>query len=1481
MVKKRPDTSSAAPALSRRGFFTLAAALGISSSASFWEGFFVRAYADESDKTSYVIYVAKRWQVPVCFLDDSDPGNPNSVVGARVAITSLHNGNTVSAQTDQHGVAILDITSLAEERPESDASVRTDYSFYGSLTVEAAGFQTYSTGKLRIRGGEQVDAPTRPLDGKPYLMQATINGWDVLHSDAATFVATGNNPSADHKLVVKLADSSGEARVSAGHESSNTIFSKAASATSGIATVEISGKFFSTKPEDADEAFKLGEPIVLTVEPSDGESFGVETSASCEAGVSEAPITEATQGASDGLLTASSFLLESNQISPLPIPEGFPVFGSGSFNFESILPAFPLSYAFDPTGHIIAGVGYAGTLHKKGNAGGIWQHDTFQDAKDEYRRSKEEWTETFNRLKKNRDDARALGDKVSRSGKLSPLTNFEMNFQCGGMIHMEYGDYLEQQGSDDKFSGSAQLYAILGGEASYTLRFVVLYVPLFVRFWASASLRATIEVGVGVTNEKDGRFHLADGSSFSLNLKPELAVTVGVGVADLVSVGVRGSGYLNGYMGVNFQSVDGKPNPRLSLDGGAEVSVVIQAFMFKASASLYQIDGVLADNWATQQTKLLSSGAESTLDLCADLQAYSLGSRSGNSSSGFILRSGSPSSSFASTAVPVTNDELLLSAEFVAKAKPAVLKSGSNDSSQPNHDLFSYETIRRNPDKLMSGTPGLQSLGENGAVVVGETVSSDSYSDPRVKVIVVAGTPWMLRILSVRYDVDGESKVRTRLSIARWSCSSSSAEFSRGSWETPQVIDFTPVYDMNSGQNTAQTQPNRIDLFDYDFSALSADDVDGLGGSWKDGGVVRVFLTSGTRDSSVSNADDKSAFSHTVCSFLSINSDLEIVKAYSYLDTYASNPVSSLQGIGSLTAYRYSLITYPFVLSHGAGDNNVTVVFGFCRIAETPDKLLSGPYLEAPATAVFNHLGEPIVSPRAFTFASGGQNDSTLYSALFDDVKLSVVADIIEHNTVGQGTVTIGCHYVTEDGDSRVAKAFSLARRTSASTAGAIDTGDIRIHGGSSQSNFVYPWKSANGCSALSAVEGGLELRSINGEVKEANIAPISLDNDINLNSFALDPKSGMLYFATSRVGKERVRAEDGSPLEDKVDIADYRIWGTRCITVNGQTGFMKPFPLVQTSQPVDSLEYLDLGDSYGFIVNSIQSMESSTSNVMLYRLPYIKRVTMLDFEPVNRFVCAGEEEAFRITVRNDGNVSISAFSILLSVNGEDHQLDFNLTDTEKFIPLAGVWDAAPAAASSSSRSSGESTSSNSVVTGSSFDLATSAGILNPGVVRSYEFIWKVPENLSGQTKLTITVLENDAPSDNSQSSIVFGGENPRFANGALFASEATDGAIGASNIDANVQFRMPQYAEGNGSGMGNGNEPNPDIPPDNSGNGNGTLPSEPSDSGNGTEGGSSIPGEGSSLSNTGDSLSSTATAALLAGLGLAGMGVAASKLND
>lgn len=1503
-MAKIPRSSAAAPAITRRGFFTLAAALGLSAAAEGYEGFFVRAWGDEAGKTQFRIYVAARWQVPIAFLDMSNPSDPASIVGARVTITSHYNGKSATGVTNEDGVALVSISDLSEPVAQPEEGLPVEYSFFGSVLVEAEGYRVFETGKMLITGGQQVETPTEPLKGRPYVRCASIDGWDVQYAKKTSFAATSSNRDS-HEAFISIADGSGagyagvvgSVDLSFGQPGGLAFSKKLSFGDDGLAQASFEGKFFSTHAEDAGDAFAPGEGLLLDADivGDDANSFTLTTAADITEGVVEDESVEDTSYSIDSFINDGA----SGDIS-YKLPESLPFLAGESVSVSSLLPSWPVSLALDPFGLLIAGVGRSGSLHRHGTK---WQHDTFENSLQNYRDVKDEWTRNFNKWKSDREYAKLGGGKASKTGRLSPTKSFDMNFQCGGMVICQWGAHLAD--ASEGFRGDAQLYAILSGGFSVTQQVTVMYVPLFVRFEATAATRAIIDVGVSV--DKDTKdLSLSDGSSIAFTLQPEIALTMGLGVADLLSVGIRGAGYLSFYLNVAFQPPEGKSNPRFCVGAGVSASVVVQAALFKASVGLYSIDWPgLYDSWnvSAGPAALKSGHGVASEAPVYEYGAYHLRRADGTKGyselfqdAGSLMQSGSfEPSSYAVKAVPVTQAELAKTAEFKAFAKQAPLlasdQAGEGDqAASPVHDLYSYSPISRERLKgAGAGSMGttasssvLKSLDTGGARMSSGLVYGEAFSDPRMKVVQVNGDPWLLRILTTTYGEGDAEKTLTRLAVAKWSSQDSR-------WEAAQVIDFTPVYGTGDGSADG---PAREALYDYDFSVISSDEVVGLGSGWSDGGVVRVFLTSGTREQSAGQSMG-AALAHTVGTFLSIGSDLSVKTVKSFADVYGKNGIPQDSGAcfvdptSRYSSYTCATLVYPQITSVGASEVNVTAVMAFCRLATSANALECGPYVEFPVCALFATSKETLSLPVQLT-CPAWQGEREVTAAFAAERKHSVSMGVIGFSAGSGQTVYLGAHYVTESASGKVVKEFGIQALPS-------PDGQVQLflYDAETSASFVYPFRgvgldAVGGANALCAAEGKLISLGFTKNVSskdEAVTSPVdlTLDKPVDLSAFAIDQATGMLYYATTREGLTCAEpAEDGT-CSNGATVADYRIWATRCVSIGGKTGFIEPFPLIQTDEPVDSLVFVPLDGSYAFMVNSITSMENSQSDIVFYKLPYVRSVRLIDFQSVNRFVCAGETEAFEITVCNEGNVIVSGFSLLVRAVLSDgtafeQSIELDLTKTSEVVPLPQADDAGASGVDSSARAGEASTCE---FTEPSFDLATQAGMLAPGKTRSYRFCWKVPAEFCGAMDLELVVdgASNAAP-------VVAASENGRFrkANtvgdlGESFAHEPvlfgadvrSDNHEGENGSAEDLTWSKSRYRYGDEPEGGSTDDDPAGDPSDGPVGPGGSAGSDPV-----------IPGgSGSGLSRTGDgSFGAVAAAAALAGIGLAGAGLAAHEIK-
>ena len=105
---------------------------------------------------------------------------------------------------------------------------------------------------------------------------------------------------------------------------------------------------------------------------------------------------------------------------------------------------------------------------------------------------------------------------------------------------------------------------------------------------------------------------------------------------------------------------------------------------------------------------------------------------------------------------------------------------------------------------------GVSGIGQDGGVrpTLDALIAQDVFSDPRQKIVVYKGVPYLFRILSVDYVSEG---VRSRLAVQRFDLQSGAAQ-------SPVVLEF-PVCVRDSYKQGA-TPIERIDMFDYDFDVL-------------------------------------------------------------------------------------------------------------------------------------------------------------------------------------------------------------------------------------------------------------------------------------------------------------------------------------------------------------------------------------------------------------------------------------------------------------------------------------------------------------------------------------------------------------------------------------------------------------------------------------------------------------------------------------
>lgn len=1287
-------THVSTPLFTRRSFLSLLAATGTVIAVGDGENLLVRvAHADEDGLGDpYTLYVVKRWEVPFYVFDVTDPNDPKPVPNAAAHITSLYNGKIADAITDANGVAVVDVRELCEpDEDQRPGEQQYNYRFFGQVTVEKSGYRTFETGKMRFTGGQEIAVATEPLDGRPYARMATFDGWDIQYADSATFAATTANRDT-HEIVVKSEASDGKAiRVTAFQENGASFQTDASPDVDGIAAATLEGRFLSTNADDADHAFEPGKPVFITVaaDAGRGQSFTFESNLVIEQGhFDEASFTPGQSIALDELMPNGSSRANEALLGDLSItlPESIPVIGGGPIKLP--IPVFPVTIDIDPLSYIFIGAKLSSSLHKGTDGRGdknIWTRDTKENGRVEAART------TLNAI--DYYDMKNAG--IAPGDKKSAFTKVPGGFGFSPSLEVGFGLYQTWNDEELVWRGDLKGYADLELALSYTLQFFIASVPVYVGFEFTVDAYMALQGGVETVESSNGIVpQFSGGGGFTFTPKLEIAVSAGVGVSGGISVGVRGSGFLSFTVNALF-APRGKPNPHMNLDGGIDVALCAQFLLYKGSIPLYAGRWPnIYTNWPEDKASnaSFSSAHEVFYVKTSDGLGYS-------ASSSLALQEGA---SVNAAFVPVTEDELAATAELRAVTQ--------NEEGDGTH---TYEEARSE-----SATTGLAyspmplALGAEGVQPKETKVYQDVFSDPRQKAFTVDGTLWIARLVPVVYA----QGTRTRLTVAK---------MEGGVMGAPKVLEFN--------FEGVEAPCSRVDTFDCDFDVLGCDDGCGQGKRWQDGGAFRILLTMVTRpDGDASSI--ASVASHSVAAFLSVGDDLSIKTRHLFFDDYdrTNQP---------------SILLHPRLI--GSPYFEKTVAFALHRIAAEGKTVFDSGYKEFPSDCMFNSDGTYTytkqgfsdVPENRFSDSAGLPVDAT---EILTDAKQDVAVVVLEHTLWLKYLLCYNLAVSDDEKQAPIVKAITVLHHMGSShthTATVVSTNAGRAHS-------LRPWSGFRPAGTDSVLlADGRSLTALWHD-KEIRTQAVQLDKSIQLDNFALSKDGALLYFASVFDGKQEDEIDqDGNRTPGEV-VNEYRIRASRVVMgESGEYRFMRPFTIARIDHPADSLIDLSLPNSYGFLSNSITNLAESVSDLYLYSVPKLAHLSLIGFAPLGKTVCAGTEETFHVSVRNDGNTAIDSFVLVISDESDEvGRITVNIPEVDPVLEAKDVANDSDAllgwygAVASEELELGEGAYPNPVEAQPVADIPTEAGVVLPGETRTYRFSWMIPEAWHGETPVDVRI---------------------------------------------------------------------------------------------------------------------------------------------
>lgn len=496
-----------------------------------------------ADAIDFDVTVISTKQICIAVYDS----DKNPLTGALVhLVNNKDSKRTKDAVTDSDGRAVFWVSDLG-------ADEKTDMKL--GLRVTANGYQTHEIQTVKIRGGESVSVHLKKDDQTPYLIMACFNGRDILNEESSYYYSKANN--LNHTFSVKLSCAgSGELEMRYPTDAAGTAFQSvkqtftAADSDKKVFTFE--KKWLSILHPEAKVSFKI---------TTNGQEYTFDTRLKIEKAVVDEPFFDHS--------ALFSFTSGSGGFG-FTIPGDVP-FISGSTLSLSI----PGNY---PTLMILpSGMGMFSWGYDFAPESATWKTD---DTQDQERAIKE-------------FDKRSAADKLLAAAGVYRNVNTTTTPKLLGDYGVHVTPFAAMQGLYRRSDQSLELRgnggATFAFEAGFTQTFIIGPVPFFAgidfsmaaSFGVGISLNMKAEIENGLLKVKEGPVIGYD-SGMTISFRLELGGTIGLGLKDVLSVSLRGYGYINPIIHLT--------TPQVSAEAriGIGLSVTLRALFLKWSKTLWE-----------------------------------------------------------------------------------------------------------------------------------------------------------------------------------------------------------------------------------------------------------------------------------------------------------------------------------------------------------------------------------------------------------------------------------------------------------------------------------------------------------------------------------------------------------------------------------------------------------------------------------------------------------------------------------------------------------------------------------------------------------------------------------------------------------------------------------------------------------------------------------------------------------------------------
>lgn len=453
---------------------------------------------------------------------------------------------TKDVVTGSDGRAVFWVSDLG-------ADEKTDMKL--GLRVTADGYQTHEIQTVKIRGGESASVHLKKDDQTPYLVMACFNGRDILNEESSFYYSKKNN--VKHTFSVKLSCAgSGELEMRYPTDAAGTAFQSvkqtftAADSDKTVFTFE--KEWLRILHPESKVSFKL---------TTNGQEYTFDTRLKIEKAVVDEPFFDHS--------ALFSFTSGSGGFG-FTIPGDVP-FISGSTLSLSIPGNYPTLMIL-PSGMGMFSWGYDFAPESM-----TWKTDDTQD--------QERAIKAF--------DKQSAADKLLAAAGVYRNVNTTTTPKLLGDYGVHITPFAAMQGLYRRSDQSLELRgnggATFAFEAGFTQTFTIGPVPFFAgidfsmgaSFGVGINLNMKAEIENGLLKVKEGPVIGYD-SGMTISFRLELGGTIGLGLKDVLSVSLRGYGYINPIIHLT--------TPQVSAEAriGIGLSVTLRALFLKWSTTLWE-----------------------------------------------------------------------------------------------------------------------------------------------------------------------------------------------------------------------------------------------------------------------------------------------------------------------------------------------------------------------------------------------------------------------------------------------------------------------------------------------------------------------------------------------------------------------------------------------------------------------------------------------------------------------------------------------------------------------------------------------------------------------------------------------------------------------------------------------------------------------------------------------------------------------------